>query len=133
MRTLKVITATFLFVALCNLPPMNFLMRLITGDSIVPGVSENMYITADLKYVYQGDLADLSSNRCYKEYCSTSGNNILYRIQKIEIWKFWRWADYLLDEKWRQPYLPLSLSDLKKAMYESSQHYGARDGTLRCR
>lgn len=133
MRATKVILATLLFIVLCNLPPLHFFMLLISGDTIVPGTSDYLYVTPDLKYVYGGSLGDLSSNSCYQDYIRLNGSHTLHRLQKIEPWRFWRWGDYLLNEKWRQPYLEISLDELHKAMHQFAATYGASDGTLKCK
>jgi len=133
MRATKVSLATLLFVVLCNLPPLHFFMFLISGDAIVPGTSDYLYVTPDLEYVYGGSLANLSSNSCNQDYVRLNGNNTLHRLQKIEPWRFWRWGDYLLNEKWRQPYLEISPNELNKAIRRFAARYGASDGTLRCK
>lgn len=133
MKATKVILSIFLFVVLCNLPPLHFFMLLISGDAIVSGSMEYTYITSDLKFVHEGSLANLSSNNCYQDYIRLNGNHTLHRLQKIEPWRFWRWGDYLLNEKWRQPYLEISPDELNKAMHQFAVVYGASDGSLRCK
>lgn len=126
----------FIVVLLCmsNMPPLNFILRVFSGDTLMPGMSERFYISKDLRYVYQGDLSDTLTNACYIQYkaLSPSSSHKLYRLQLIEPWKFWKWKEYLVDEKWKQPYQHVSERELKQALDFFSKAYQSPDGTLSC-
>jgi hypothetical protein len=131
MKKYRLLLALVFFVLLSNYPPLNFFMRLMGGDSIKTVASDNLYVTADLNSIHQGPLSDSLKNVCYNQYRATykSADNTLYRIQKIELWKFWNWVDYLSEEKWKQPYKNVSSDELKLAMSRFSKTYATIDGT----
>jgi hypothetical protein len=134
MKNYKFFVYIFIFIVLSNLPPLNFFFKLFSGDSIVPGMSESLYITKDLEYIYQGNLGDTLNNSCYKQYKNISpmSSHTLYRLQMIEPWKFWRWSDYLTEEKWRQPYVSVSDQKLKQSFLFFSRAYQSQNGTFSC-
>lgn len=134
MKNYKFFVIIFVFFLLSNFPPINTFFRVVSGDSLVPGMSESFYITKDLNYLYQGSLSDTLQNSCYKQYKIQfpESNHTLYRLQPIQIWKFWRWSEYLVDEKWRQPYVEISDSQLKQSMIFFSKKYQSSNGTLLC-
>jgi hypothetical protein len=59
-------------------------------------------------------------------------NHVLYRIQKMNLLKFWHWSEYIFEEKWHQPYLYISNSDLNKILTFWSKTYHSPNGTLSC-
>ena len=134
MKKVRVIIIIFVLLFLSNIPPLNFVFRLFNSDSLVPGMSESLYTTKNLKYVYQGNLSDTLSNSCYRQYIALYplSSRTLYRIQPIEPWKFWRWKDYMYDEKWRQPYNRISDKELKQALLFFAKAYNSPNGTLSC-
>jgi hypothetical protein len=122
------------FIILSNLPPFNFFFRFLLGDSIVRGTDESLYVTKDLKYQYQGYLKDTLKNYCYRQYrvLYPMSNPTLYRVQPIEPWRFWRWRQYLLEEKWTQPYRYVSDKEMKEANLFFNKTYDSPNGTLGC-
>lgn len=106
MKKYKPSLYLLLFIILSNLPPLNVFFRIFGGDSIVQGSVESLYVTKDLKYIYGGKIKDTLQNYCYRQYRAMYplSNPTLYRLQPIEPWKFWRWGEYLLKEKWHQPF-----------------------------
>ncbi|ADB38079.1 hypothetical protein [Spirosoma linguale] len=134
MTKMRALTFVLVLIFLSNVTPLNSILKIVSGDTIVPGMSESFYITKDLKYIYQGNLSDTLKNSCYIQYKAlspASGTN-LYRLQPIEPWKFWRWKEYLFEEKWKQPYQNVSERELKQALYSFSKAYQSPDGTLSC-
>jgi hypothetical protein len=134
MKNYKLLLYTIIILLLSNVPPLNFIFKLLSGDSIVPGMSENFYVTKDLNYIYEGSLGDTLKNPCYRKYkeISTKSSHTLYRLQKIEPWRFWRWGEYITEEKWRQPYISVSEKELKQALLSFSNIYQPANGTLSC-
>ncbi len=134
MKKYKPFLYLLLFIILSNLPPLNAFFRIFGGDSIVRGTNESLYVTKDLKYQYQGYLKDTLQNYCYRQYRAMYplSNPTLYRLQPIEPWKFWRWGEYLIKEKWRQPYRYVSHRELEEADLFFSKTYDSPSGTLGC-
>ena len=130
MKKYKSLIYILIFIVLSNLPPLNFFFRVFGGDSIVRGSNESLYVTQDLKFHYQGYLKDTLTNDCYRQYRALfpQSNPTLYRLQPLELWKFWNWGEYLLEEKWRQPYKNVSYEALKKADVFFNKTYHMHDG-----
>lgn len=104
-------------IILSNLLPLNFFFRFFGGDSIMIVGYDTLYVTQDLKYHYEGDLKDTLKNDCYRQYrvLFPNSNPTLYRVQPLQPWKFWRWGQYLIEEKWRQPYRYVSDKEMREA------------------
>lgn len=134
MKRYRFLIYTFIVLLLSNIPPLNSIFKFVSGDSLVPGMSESLYITKDFKYIYQGDLKDTLKNSCYRQYkeVSSLSNHTLYRFQAISPWKFWKWGDYLTEEKWQQPYINVSEEELKQALLFFSKSYNSPNGTISC-
>ena len=134
MKKYKSLIYILVIVILSNLPPLNFFFRLFGGDSIMRVGYDTLYVTQDLKYQYQGSLKDTLQNDCYRQYRALfpNSNPTLYRIQPIQPWKFWRWGQYLFDEKWRQPYRQVSHKEMKEAELFFTKSYNSPSGTLGC-
>ena len=134
MKKYKPLIYVLVIIILSNLPPLNFFFRVFGGDSIVRGTSESLYVTKDLKYQYQGYLKDTLKNDCYRQYRAKypMSNPTLYRLQPLELWKFWNWGEYLIKEKWRQPYKNVSYEELKEADLFFNKAYDSPNGTLDC-
>jgi hypothetical protein len=122
-----------LFIGITNLTPVKIMLMLFTGDSIVPGMNESYYLTADKKYIYQGNLSDTLKNSCYKEYVRLYPHNshTLHRIQPIIWWRFWRWGEYLVREKWHQPFLKITDKELTKTEEDFGSLFSVLDGGIR--
>lgn len=130
MKKYKSLIYILVIIIMSNLPPLNFFFRFFSGDSIMPVVYDNLYVTQDLKYQYQGYLKDTLKNDCYRQYRALfpKSNPTLYRVQPLELWRFWRWGQYLLEEKWRQPYRKVSEQEMKEADLFLNKTYNMPDG-----
>lgn len=130
MKKYKSLIYILVIIILSNLPPFHIFFKLFSGDIIVPGLNDDLYVTKDLKYHYQGYLKDTLKNDCYRQYrvLFPNSNPTLYRIQPIQLWKFWRWGQYLLEEKWRQPYRYVSDKEMKEADLFFNKTYHMPDG-----
>ncbi len=96
-----------LFIAICNVNPMYSCCRFFVDGVVIEGFREATYITEDKKFVYMGRIQDTLSNIYYKRYIliEPRENRALYRIHSTELWRFWRWRDYVTQPYWQQPYL----------------------------
>jgi hypothetical protein len=135
MKIIKYISILVFFIALSNVGPLKIILTLLTNEPIVPGLDESIYITKDKKYIYSGAITDTLKNSCYIQYKSYYPNtpHTLYRIQPIKIWKFWHWAEYIYEEKWKQPYLDISDKELENIFKFWRVRYNSPNGTIDCR
>ncbi|GAA4405394.1 hypothetical protein GCM10023187_23700 [Nibrella viscosa] len=92
-------------------------------------------MTRDHKYMYQEALRDTLQNPCYVQYVTQNptADHTLCRIVPLQSWKIWRWGEYLVEEKWRQPYLEVTYEDIKKAIDYFNKAYHNPTGTITCR
>lgn len=134
MKKYKSLIYILIFIILSNLPPLHVFFRIFGGDSIVRGGYESLYVTQDLKYRYQGYLKDTLKNDCYRQYRALfpKSNPTLYRLQPLEPWKFWNWGEYLVLEKWWQPYRKASYEEMKEAELFFNKTYYSPNGTIDC-
>jgi hypothetical protein len=107
-----------IFIGLSNVVPLYHVFRFV-GDGVLVQPLESDYITKDNVFVYSGWLKDTLKNPYYKRYILLypQADRTLYRVRSIEIWRFWRWRDYLTEERWWQPYLK---TDLDSIHYKST-------------
>lgn len=134
MKKYKSLIYILVFIILSNLSPFHIFFRLFSGDSIMTVGYDNLYVTKDLKYQYSGYLKDTLKNYCYRQYrlLYPMSNPTLYRVQPLELWRFWRWGEYLTKEVWRQPYKHVSYKELKDADLFFNKSYDSPNGTFDC-
>ena len=129
-KTIWRIIGILIFICLSNIPPLYHFFHLI-GDGVLVEPLSSDYITKDKIYVYGGWLKDSLSDPYYKRYRLLYPHNdpTLYRVHPIQPWKFWRWRDYLTEEKWRRPYLKIDYADVRKIFYKFGQDYNPYEGS----
>lgn len=134
MKKYKSFIYLLVIIVFSNLPPFQVFFELFSGDSIVPGIVDDLYVTKDLKYIYGGRIKDTLTNDCYRQYRALypMSNPKLHRTQPIQPWKFWHWGEYLIKEKWRQPYRHVTYKEMDKAFAFFYKAYDSPNGTLDC-
>jgi len=135
MKKHKSIIFILCFIVLSNFPPMNGIFGFFLGDPLKPVSYDHLYVSKDLKYKYYGDIKDTLQNDCYKQFrlLFPTSDPTLYRVQRIELWKFWRWGKYMTEERWRQPYRKVSDEKMKEADLFFFKTYRSPDGTYDCK
>lgn len=120
----------FAFLLISNVSPFKNFYKFFVEGVIVQPLGINTYLTKDLKLVYDGYLKDTLKNTCYVQYTRMfpHHSHTLYRTSSIELWKFWRWGEYMFDEKWRQPYLLASSNDFHEAARFTADAYHTKNG-----
>ncbi len=132
------ITIIAVFVILSNtVPPLNNIIRIIGEGNLY---DFDHYITLDKKLATSSiQIYDttISNNEYYWAYRRTYPNvdSTLYRIEPILFYRFWRWAEYIYDPHWQQPYMEMSIQEhhiVFKQMWKNREKYGTpfpRDST----
>ena len=131
-RIIRCCIGITLFIGLSNIVPLYPIFRLV-GDGVLVEPLEIDYITKDRSYVYTGGwLKDTLKDPYYKRYLllHPHADRILYRVRPIEAWRFWRWRDYLTEERWRQPYLKVDVDSVWRIFKNFSTIYEPYEGSL---
>src|SRR5689334_20343829 len=96
---MKRILLLIAIIILINIPPLNW----ISGhDDILYSNANGRFTFDEVNMSGRNYELCLVNFEAYKK--SHTKDTVLYRINKINILKFWRWGDYLTKEKYRLPY-----------------------------
>jgi hypothetical protein len=101
------ITISFLVVLIGNFTPLQYLL----GEPII----HVYHYTNDdgsfdeIEVPEKGRDIEMVRN-LFEEHCHKAGktNDTLYRTSSRNLFKFWRWVDYLLHPRWDLPYKKIS-------------------------
>ena len=124
-----------IFLVLFNIP--NFILRdlfilFFEGKFIETG-TDTCYITKDRRFPTQSFTIwkdyNSSNYRYYAAYRKAypKADTTLYRINPLLLYRFWRWAEYLISPHWKQPYMEMSYKEwdkIMKQMWDSKDKYG---------
>lgn len=119
-------------ISLSNCQGCKNLLDFVFEGKVKTPMIESMYITEDKRFVYGGRLNDTLRDPYYKRYVLLYPNATrrLYRLQPIEIQKFWHWFDYLTEAKWRVGYLKVDYDEVGTSFKSFAQTYRPYYGNL---
>ena len=95
----KIAIILIIFLVVINIPPVKYL----TGpDDILYSNANGTFTFNEANYA--GRNYELCKDNFLAFKSINSKDTLLYRINQINILKFWRWGDYLTKEKYKLPY-----------------------------
>ncbi len=118
-----------IFILFCNIPIVSSNIKFFFEGNLY---DFDHYITKDKKFA-TGSIRIFdttnTNNRYYWIYRQTYPNadSTLYRIKPMLFYRFWRWAEYIYDPHWWQPYMKMSIDEhylIFKGMYKNREKYG---------
>lgn len=122
MKKIIKVGLIILFIVLANtLPPMRNMLIFFFEWRLYPDSDE--FVTKNKKFAYSGNISLVGNPIRYrfeKDYYSIykktfpNEDTILYRIEKINLLKFWRWGEYIFSPKWHRPHIEMSYAEWDK-------------------
>lgn len=109
----------FVFIVLCNIFS-GYFKFFIEGNLY----DFKYYVTQDKKFVTEAlNLESINNSTNYRYYLAyrkayPKADTTLYRINPLLLYRFWRWAEYLISPHWKQPYMEMSYKEWDKIMMQ---------------
>ena len=101
----KTIIIILVFLVLCNIPPLKWIFTWFDHDDYQYSNYNGSFTFQEIQF--KGDDFDLCMYR-FNNLKKTGeiSDTVLYRLNRNNPFKFWRYADYLLKAKYHLPYQP---------------------------
>jgi len=94
-----------IFVVISNIPPVKWIYTWFAPDDYDYSTYNGSFTFDEIQFKGRDFRMCKDLFIKLKESHELPDSSRLYRLNKISIWKFWRWSDYLFKEKYWLPFL----------------------------